>query len=109
MKPSVGKSSYNVHNIRDLVQQIKNIQLLQHEYIISYDVKALFTLVPTEPAIEIIKKHLEEGKVLQQRTSMASMAVNNIICLLEFCLKNTYFFFRAGTLSRLKELLWVHT
>ena len=58
----------------------------------SYDVKALFTSVPIEPAIEIIKKHLEEDKELQQRTSMT---VNNIICLLEFYLKNTYFLFQG--------------
>ena len=47
----------------------------------SYDVKALFTSVPKEPVINIIRKHLEQDKELQQRTSMT---VNNIICLLEF-------------------------
>ena len=56
----------------------------------SYDVQALLTSVPTEPAIKIIKEHLEEDKELQQRTLMT---MNNIICLLEFCLKNTHFLF----------------
>ena len=88
----MGKSPYNGHNTRDFVQQMKNIQLQQNECIISYDVKALFTSVPIEPAIEIIKKHLEDCKELQQRTSMT---VKNIICLLEFCLKNTYFIFHG--------------
>ena len=55
LKPLVGKSPYSDQNTRDFVQQV-NIQLLQPECIISYDVKALFTLVPIEPAIEIIKK-----------------------------------------------------
>ena len=41
LKPLVGKSPYNVHNIRDFVQQMKNIQLQQHECIISYNVKAV--------------------------------------------------------------------
>ena len=54
--------------------------------------KALFTSGPIEPAIDIIKKHLEEDKELQQRTSMT---INNIICLLEFCLNNTYFHFQS--------------
>ena len=58
----------------------------------SYDVKALFTSVPIEPANEIIKKHLKEDKELQQRTAMT---VNMIICLLEFCLNNTYFLFHG--------------
>ena len=92
LKPLVGKSSYNVQNTSDFVQQLRNIQLQQQECIISYDVKALFTSVPIEPAIEIIKKQLEDDKELQQRTSMT---VNHIICLLEFCLKNTYFIFQG--------------
>ena len=41
---------------------MKYIQLQKHECIMSYDVKALFTSVPIEPAIEIIKKNLEENK-----------------------------------------------
>ena len=71
---------------------MKNIQLQKQECIMSYEVKALFTWVPIEPAIEIIKKHLEEDKELLQRKSMT---VNNIIYLLEFCLKNTYFLFQG--------------
>ena len=54
----------------------------------SYDVKALFTSVPIQPAINIIKKHLEKDRELHLRTSMR---VNDITCLLEFCLKSTYF------------------
>ena len=71
LKLLVGKSPYNVHNTRDFVQQMKNIQLQQEECIISYDVKALCTSVPIEPAIETIKKHLEDDRELQQRTSMS--------------------------------------
>ena len=58
----------------------------------SYDVSALFTSIPIEPAINIIKKHLEEDKELHNRTSMT---VKHISCLLEFCLKNTYFSFQG--------------
>ena len=58
----------------------------------SFDVKALFTSVPIEPAVKIIKKLLEEDTTLRQRTSMA---VNNIVSLLEFCLRSTYFTFKG--------------
>ena len=54
----------------------------------SYDVKALFTCVPIQPALDIIKKLLEEGNELQLRTSMS---VKHITCLLKFCLRSTYF------------------
>ena len=58
----------------------------------SYDVSALFTSIPIDPAIKIIQKHLEDDKDLSNRTSMT---VNHIICLLEFCLRNTYFSFQG--------------
>ena len=58
----------------------------------SYDVSALFTSIPIDPAIKIIKKHLDEDQDLSKRTSMT---VNHIICLLEFCLRNTYFSFQG--------------
>ena len=47
----------------------------------SFDVEALFTSVPIEPAISIIKKHLEEDKDLHHRTAMT---VKHISYLLEF-------------------------
>ena len=58
----------------------------------SYDVSALFTSIPNDPAIKIIQKHLEDDKDLSNRTSVT---VNHIICLLEFCLRNTYFSFQG--------------
>ena len=71
---------------------MKTTKLMPDECIISYDVKALFTSVPIEPAIKIIKQHLENEKELHQRTSMS---VQHIIMLLEFCLKNTHFVFQG--------------
>ena len=52
---------------------------------------ALFTSVPIDPALNIIKDLLEKGHTLKERTAMA---VSDIIILLEFCLKNTYFSFQ---------------
>ena len=78
----------------------KCIQLQQDECIMSYDVKALFTSVPIGHAFNIIKKHLEQDKELQQRTTMT---VNNIICLLKFCLKNIYFWFQGSYYEQLEE------
>ena len=91
-KPLAGRTIYSVHNTQDFAEQMKTIKLLPDECIISYDVKALFTSVPIEPAIKIIKQHLENDKDLQQRTSMS---VQHIIMLLEFCLKNTHFVFQG--------------
>ena len=91
LKPLVGRSPHYVQN-KDFLESIRNIKLQPDECIMSYDVSALFTSIPIEPAIKIILKHLEEDKDLSNRTSMT---VNHIICLLEFCLRNTCFSFKG--------------
>ena len=91
LKPLVGRSPHQVQNNREFIQQLEDIKLRSDDIIMSYDVKALFTSVPIKPALKIIKKLLEEDQTLQQRTSMT---VNNITCLLEFCLNSTYFTFQ---------------
>ena len=91
LKPLVGKSPYQVQNNQEFLQHLKGIQLGPDEIIMSYDVKALFTSVPIQPALNIIEKLLEEDPELQQRTSMT---VKQITCLLEFCLRSTYFTFQ---------------
>ena len=88
-----GRSTFSVQNTMDFVEQVKNIKLQPQECIVSYDVKALFTSVPTKSAVNIIKQLLEDDKELQQRTTMT---VQNIICLLEFCLNNTNFIFQGN-------------
>ena len=88
LRPLVGRSPYHVYNNQDLLEDLKSLKLGKDECLMSFDVKALFTSVPIEPAIKIIKRLLEEDPNLKQRTSMS---VNHIVSLLEFCLRSTYF------------------
>ena len=76
---------------QDFVEQVKHITLAPGECLCSYYVSALFTLVPVDPALNIIKDLLDKDHTLKERTVLA---VNDIILLLEFCLKNTYFSFQ---------------
>ena len=92
LKPLIGKSPYHVHNNKDFLESIKNIKIEDDECIMSYDVTALFTSIPIDNTINIIRKHLEEDTDLKSRTNMT---INHICCLLEFCLKNTYFKFNG--------------
>ena len=81
LKPLVGKFSHHINNTQDFVEQVKHITLVPGECLSSYDVSAL----------NIIKDLLEKDHTLKERTVMA---VGDIILLLEFCLKNTYFSFQ---------------
>ena len=99
LEPLVGRSPYHIQNTQDFIQQIEGIQLQPDQCMVSFDVKALFTSVPIQPATTIIKKLLEEDQSLQQRTAMS---VNNITCLLEFCLKSTYFIYQGKHYEQLE-------
>ena len=79
-------------NTKDFIHQLKELKLQQDETIISYDVKALFTSVPIQPVLNIIRNRLENDQQLQQRTSMS---VSHITNLLEYCLRSTYFVFQG--------------
>ena len=87
----VGKSPHHINNTQDFVEQVKHITLAPGECLSSYDVSALFTSVPVHPALNIIKDLLEKDHTLKERTVLA---VNDIILLLELCLKDTYFSFQ---------------
>ena len=92
IKPLVGRSPHYVMNNKDFLENIKDIKLQPDECMMSFDVSALFTSIPIDPAIDTIRKQLEEDQDLKKRTSMT---VDHIISLLEFCLKNTYFSFQG--------------
>ena len=66
--------------------------MLPGKYPSSYDVTALFTSVPVDLALAIIKDLLEKDPTLKERTVLS---VGNIILLLVFCLKNTDFSFQG--------------
>ena len=74
-----------------LLTRPKKITLQLGECLTSYDVTALFTSVPIEPALEIIRSLLEKDEKLQDRTVLS---VQHIIDLLGFCLNNTYLSFQ---------------
>ena len=95
----MGKSQHHLQNTKDFIQQIKDVKLQQDETIISYDVKALFTSVPIQPVLNIIKNRLEKDQQLQQRTSMS---VSQITSLLEYCLRSTYFVFQGEYYEQLE-------
>ena len=67
-------------------------QRLGEEILVSFDVVSLFTKVPIELAIHVAKERLQEDNILEDRTALS---INEIIQLLEFCLKATYFLFRG--------------
>ena len=62
IRPLVGRSPHH-RNTKDFVDQINRVQLQEGECVSSFDVTALFTSVPTDPAINILERKLEQDQV----------------------------------------------
>ena len=92
LKPLVGKSPHHIQNNQDFMEHLKDIQLGPDVVMVSYDVRAPFTSVPIQPALEVIEKLLNEDPDLQNRTTMST---KQIMDFLEFCLGSTYFTYRG--------------
>ena len=92
IKCLVGQSPHHLKNTQHFIQQLQGKRLEPGEIITSYDVKALFTSVPVQPSIQIVKHRLQQDNTLPQRTSMS---IPQITSLLEFCLTHTYFLFQG--------------
>ena len=90
--PLVGQSPHHFKNTPHFVQHITEVKLESGEVMTSYDVKALFTSIPMDPSINIVQQKLQQDPLLSQRTNMSIL---QIITLLAFCLKNTYFLFQG--------------
>ena len=49
LKPLVGKSPHHINSTHDFVEQVKQFTLTPKECLSSYDVSALFILIPIDP------------------------------------------------------------
>ena len=101
LTPLVGKSPHHINSSHDFVEQVKHINLEPGECLSSYNVSALFTSVPVDPALKVIKDLLEKDPTLKERTVLP---VEDITLLLEFCLKNMYFSFKGQFYEQVKDV-----
>ena len=97
LKPLVGKLPQHIQSTRDFVNRVREVTLLPGECLNPYNVMALFTSVPIDPALNIIKDLLEQDDTLWDRSVLS---VQLIIELPGFCLHNTYLFFKINFMSR---------
>ena len=78
LKPLVGKSPHHIQSTSDFANRAKGLAVQLGECLTSYDVTSLFTSVPIDPALNIIKDLLEKDEKLmteqyyQYRTSLNS-------------------------------------
>ena len=88
----VGNTVHHVKNSKDLAQEMSEVLIEEDEIFYSHDVVSLFTNVPIQQAIDVIRQRLNDDTTLKNRTLLS---VDNIMELLEFILTTTYFMFRG--------------
>ena len=69
------------------------MKLEEHEVLVSFDVKSLFTNVPVDEALEVIQAKLLHDETLVERTGIPPHYVTH---LSELCLRSTYFVFHGA-------------
>ena len=87
ISPLVGNTPYHIKNTADLVHKVQNLRLDDDDEMVSYDVTALFTSVPVDAALTVIKERLESDTTLNERTNLNP---DQIIELLQFVLTASY-------------------
>ena len=75
-------------NSAHFVEKISSVKIDSNDCLVSFDVKSLFTQVPVQDALGIIKDRLEHDESLSDRTAMTPQQVCS---LTELCLRSTYF------------------
>ncbi len=70
LSPLVGRTTHHIKNSQDFVKSISTITLEEDETITSYDVSALFTCIPPDDAVEVVREYLRKDTTLNQRTAL---------------------------------------
>ena len=72
LSPLVGSTDSFVMNTGHFVEMMRDEKLGPDEMLVSFDVSSLFTNVPIQEAVQVIKKKLKEDQSLPGRTSLTA-------------------------------------
>ncbi|XP_019619742.1 PREDICTED: uncharacterized protein LOC109466463 [Branchiostoma belcheri] len=99
LAPMVGKTQHHLKNSGELVERMSQVTLDDDESLVSFDVSALFTSVPVEESIVIIRDRLTCDSSLNERTKLSPLQVTE---LLRLCLTTTYFKYEGKFYSQVE-------
>ena len=93
----LGKAEFHVKNSTDIANFLKDFKVEDNEILVSHDVDSLFTNSPIHDTLEYIRERLEKDTTLKLRTNLA---ISDIIELLRFICKTTYFMFNGTVMQQ---------
>lgn len=93
----VEKDHYNVPNSYVLKERLVNIRLRRNEVLVSFDVVSLFTSIPLQMVLEIVKNRWND---LERFTEVP---YRNFMDMLEFCIIDCNYFSFMGSFYKQKD------
>lgn len=81
------ENNYSVKNSYDFINAIKNIDIKSHYTLASFDIVNLYTNVPIQETLNIVKENLKKNLILLPE------AIDELLELLNETLKQNYFTF----------------
>ena len=101
LKPLEWSTEHTVKNSIQLVDKVKGLELNVDECFVSFDITALFTNVPVNESLEIIRERLLEDPSLPERTTLS---VDEILEATKICIESTYFKFKGDLFQQIAGL-----
>jgi len=92
LNPLQNNIEYNIKNSSDFIDRIKDLKVSRNTQLISLDVTNLFTSVPIDKALNVLRAALEVDQSLGNRTPLT---IDQIVELTSFCVNNTVFQFKT--------------
>ena len=86
--PLVGKTSHHIKDSIDLTKKLKDIKLPPNYSLCSFDFCDMYTNIPQESTLTILRSKLEEDRSLQRRTPLR---IDDIMALIKLDLDLAYF------------------
>ena len=71
INPLLGKNQLAIKNSEDFVKKIKDLKVPQSRKLVLYDVTALYTTIPIEVAVAVIRGKPEQNTKLQGRCELS--------------------------------------
>ena len=88
INPLAGNTDSFIKNSQHFIEKIRQTNINNNTLMVSFDVVSLFTNVPVDKTLTILKSKLENDRFLHNRTKLS---VNTIMELITLCVTTTYF------------------